>query len=109
MSEFSPQLVEMGILFADGFIQQGFSDEQAITAACKVLEYVRLNMGGSLVYIHKGTQYESEEMRRDIWEKFNGRNHEELRREYGTSIQHIYRILKQARAKTLAEHQPTLI
>jgi Mor family transcriptional regulator len=109
MSDYPEQLIEMGILFADGFVQQGFNDEQAITASCKMLEYIRTNMGGSLLYIHKGSKYESDEMKEEIWKKFNGRNHEALRREYGTSIQHIYRILKTARDKTFAKHQQNLI
>lgn len=109
MADYPEQLIEMGILFADGFAQQGFNDEQAITAACKMMEYIRTNMGGSLIYISKGSKYESDELKEEILKKFNGRNHEELRREYGTSIQHIYRILKAARDKTFAKNQQKLI
>jgi Mor family transcriptional regulator len=109
MADYPEQLIEMGILFADGFAQQGFGDEQAITAACKMLEYIRTNMGGSLIYINKGSKYEADEIKEEIWKKFNGRNHEELRREYGVSIQHIYRILKAARDKTFAKNQQKLI
>jgi Mor family transcriptional regulator len=30
----------------------------------------------------------------DIWESFNGRNHDELATRFGVSVQHVYRVVK---------------
>ncbi|MDP3714945.1 MAG: Mor transcription activator family protein [Burkholderiales bacterium] len=73
---------------------EGLGEEQAKTIAFKLSESVRQHWGGQLIYVPMGTDFEITQRDVAMWEKFDGRNHEALAREFGMSLQHVYRVVK---------------
>ena len=72
---------------------RGSTDEIASAAA----ESFRHEFGGQLLYIPKGFAFDIDERDKEIYRKFDGTNHNDLAVEFGHSVQHIYRIIAQAR------------
>lgn len=73
---------------------EGLPDDQAKAVAFKLAESVRQHWGGQLIYVPIGTDFEITQRDVAMWEKFDGRNHEALAREFGMSLQHVYRVVK---------------
>lgn len=61
--------------------------------------------GGETYYIPKGRVFRRSAIYRQIWDRFTGSNALELKREFGMSLQHIYRILARERERDRAERQ----
>jgi Mor family transcriptional regulator len=62
-------------------------------------ERVRANLGGGLVYIPSGLFQKKRRRNAEIFNKFTGTNTLALAREYGVSVQTIYRIIKRMRGE----------
>jgi len=70
-------------------------------AACEATEEFRRRWGGLIVYIPKGRESEIDRRNLEIWQRFNGHNHNDLAREYDLTTQKIYAIVKRVkRAQT---------
>ena len=78
-------------------------NEMAKQAAHDIAESIRLEWGGMAVYICKGQSYELSKRDLEIWNKFNGRNHNELCREYKITMVRLYKIIKNQRAKNKSQ------
>lgn len=72
---------------------EGLPDTQARTVAFKIAECVRKHWGGQQVYIPIGREYEISQRDEQMWQKFNGHNHEDLVREFGVTLVHVYRVV----------------
>lgn len=64
--------------------------------------------GGQLIYFPIGTAIKLSVRDLAIWNDFNGKNHSDLARKYGVSLQWIYKILKAMRQEDLARRQGAL-
>lgn len=73
-----------------------------------VLREIVHNWGGLNVYIPKNWLFEVSERKLEIYKRYNGTNHTELAREYGLSVQYIYRIVKQVGEAERKRTQPDL-
>ncbi len=64
--------------------------------------------GGMQVYIPVGAGIQISERNLEIYNKFTGHNHNELAKEFGLSVQWIYKILKKVEKHKQDEVQPRL-
>ncbi len=55
--------------------------------------------GGQLVYFPVGMASKLSARDLSVWHEFNGRNHSELARKYGVSLQWVYKIVKAMRQR----------
>lgn len=76
---------------------RGHDDDAANEIASAAAESFRHEFGGQLLYIPKGSAFDIDERDKEIYRKFDGTNHNDLAVEFGHSVQHIYRIIAQAR------------
>jgi len=82
--------------------------EQVKSAARKIVDEMRANWGGQLIYFPKGKDLDIDERDRSMWEDFNGSNHAELARKYNLTLQGVYQRLRSIRQVIRAEEQPDL-
>lgn len=64
--------------------------------------------GGQLVYFPKDLAFQLTARDRQLWEAFNGTNHDELARRFGLSLQQVYKIVDLVRREELARRQGRL-
>lgn len=89
-------------------VELGVNPEKAAEIGFASAEHVREHWGGQLLYLPKGMQYEFSRRDIEIFDKFNGRNHASLAREYNVSIMRIYQIVKAIRAELIKKRQSSL-
>ncbi|OHC68616.1 MAG: hypothetical protein A3H93_09135 [Rhodocyclales bacterium RIFCSPLOWO2_02_FULL_63_24] len=89
-------------------VAAGIGDEQAAEIGVKVMDRMRKDWGGDSFYFPKGCAIDIARRDLEIYEKFDGRNHTELGREYDLSVIHIYRIVKAVGAEMMKRRQPAL-
>lgn len=73
-----------------------------------VSRYMAQHWGGQNLYFPKNYFGRLSARDQEIWEKFNGKNHVELAAEYDLTVQHIYRIVKEAAEYHQAKNQADL-
>lgn len=61
--------------------------------------------GGQQLYMPKGIRIEAARLHQQIYDDWKGRNHRELVRKYGVSLQFIYRVIKIMRRADLNTRQ----
>ncbi|HDW3810916.1 Mor transcription activator family protein [Serratia marcescens] len=64
--------------------------------------------GGQNVYMPLGMSWKLSQRDRDIFNECNGRNHHELARKYGVSLQWIYAVVKRVKKEELERVQGNL-
>jgi Mor family transcriptional regulator len=90
-------LAELARLIHDQL--QSKMGEDAGPQALLIVEALRRELGGSLIYIPKDTARARRRRDDAIVREFTGRNHDALARKYGVSTLHVYRILAAARPR----------
>lgn len=83
----------------------GLPNNRAQELARDLVDRMRNNWGGQLVYFPKGDSIDIAERDLELWSKFNGSNHHILAKEYGMSVQAIYKRLCIIRDALIAEKQ----
>ncbi|MDG4595509.1 MAG: Mor transcription activator family protein [Candidatus Contendobacter sp.] len=73
--------------------------EDAGPQALRIVDALRRELGGSLIYIPKDTARARRQRNDAIVREFTGRNHDALARKYGVSTLHVYRLLAAARQR----------
>lgn len=73
--------------------------------AKEVTERMAAHWGGQNVYFPMGQSVQLSRRDRQIYDGFNGTNHSELARQYGVSLQWIYKIVKAVRKEEIATRQ----
>ncbi|MDP3875869.1 MAG: Mor transcription activator family protein [Methylobacter sp.] len=73
-----------------------------------VTETIRAHYSGTPLYFPKGEAYLQHQRNLEIFQKFDGSNHDALHREYGLTTKEIYRIVKRMYASELAKRQMRL-
>ncbi len=82
--------------------------ERAAEIGLSVAEHVRKHWSGQSLYLPKGVQYTLSRRDMEIFERFNGQNHEVLAREYNLTVMRIYQIVKAVRAELVRKRQGAL-
>lgn len=84
----------------------GIAETIAKDAAGKLREHFRSHWGGQLVYFTKSHNLDERDI--EIYEKWNGRNRDDLCREYNLSLGRLYAILKLGKALVVQKRQISL-
>lgn len=79
--------------------------DQAEHVAKEVADRMAAHWGGQNIYFPMGLSIKLSRRDREIYDKFTGRNHHELVREYGVSLAWIYKIIKAVRKEEIARLQ----
>lgn len=81
-------------------------DEQTVQQlASKVAMSIAHDFGGEVLYIPKGLLLPLTKRDLQIWQSFNGNNHNELARKFNVSVQWVYKIVKRVQKEEVAKRQ----
>lgn len=86
----------------------GVDAEKARMAAFQVTEIMRRDWAGTQPYMAIGEMYMITLRDREMYDKFNGKNYDELALEYGMSSRNVYDRIKIIRAEEFKRKQPGL-
>lgn len=86
----------------------GIDIEKAADIGFATAEHIRGHWSGQSLYLPKGDQYDISRRDIEIFEAFNGSNHEKLAREYNLTVMRIYQIVKAVRAEMVRKRQGAL-
>ncbi|MCU1717439.1 Mor transcription activator family protein [Pseudomonas sp. 5P_3.1_Bac2] len=76
--------------------------------ASAVAERMAAHWGGQNIYFPMGLSIRLSRRDRQVYDKFNGHNQSELAREFGVSLQWVYKIIKAVRKEEIARRQVDL-
>lgn len=79
--------------------------QSAQVAAKQVSAHLSKHWGGQLLYFPKNHYGRLSERDAEIWRKFDGKNHAALAKEYGLTMQQIYKIVREAAEYHRAKNQ----
>ncbi|MDZ7887723.1 MAG: Mor transcription activator family protein [Pseudomonas sp.] len=79
--------------------------EQAEHVAKEVADRMAAHWGGQNIYFPMGLSIKLSKRDRQIFDKFNGHNQSDLAREFGVSLQWVYKIIKAVRKEEIARRQ----
>lgn len=91
----APQLIaDLADKIAAAVAKRGLDPEAAAQVGVEVADQMRADWGGQAIYFAKGLAIDISRRDLEIWERFNGTNHDELARAYNLSVIHVYRRIK---------------
>lgn len=83
----------------------GVTDELADAFGSEIAQLMAAEWGGQSPYIPQGIAYKVSKLHQDVWNAFNGSNHNELVRRFGISRVWVYRIVKRMRLADQVKRQ----
>jgi Mor family transcriptional regulator len=86
----------------------GLEKEKAEQIGREIAERMASHWGGQNIYFPMGLTMHLSQRDQEVYEAFTGDNHGDLARQFGVSVQWVYRILKLKKAEDLAERQNPL-
>lgn len=86
----------------------GVEPDRARAIGEAVLDQVRDQFGGQIVYISKGVSEATRRRWELIWQRFTGTNHDTLASEFGISVPQLYRIVAYMRMEERKRRQGRL-
>ncbi|MBK3440762.1 DNA-binding protein [Pseudomonas sp. FSL R10-0765] len=91
-------------------IQQalGVNAELAESTSVEITMLFAHLWGGQVIYVPKGVLIQASKMHQKIFDDWTGRNHHEVAKKYGVSVQYVYRIVKRMRLAIISRDQPDL-
>jgi Mor family transcriptional regulator len=101
-------IADLAGCFAATLARKNIPEADIEKMAEDLIEGLLKNWGGQLVYVCKNSNGIILKRDMEMYEKFNGTNHDALAREYNLSVPQVYRRLKSIAAALQAERQPTL-
>lgn len=101
-------LADLADQVAVKLVEAGIDLERAADIGFAVAEHVRNHWSGQSLYLAKGLHYDLSRRDLEIFERFNGRNHEQLAREYNLTVMRIYQIIKAVKAELVRKRQGSL-
>lgn len=105
----APQLIaDLADKVAAAVARRGIDPEAAAQIGIEVADQMRADWGGQAIYFAKGVAIDISRRDLEMWEKFNGRNHAELAREFDLSVIHVYRRIKSIGEAARAQRQGSL-
>lgn len=97
-------LAHLGAVLADRLEKEGVSSAKASEIALNIMGDLRVEFGGQNIYFPQGKNEKVEAKAAELFDKFSaGTSIEELAFEYQHSIQWIYKLIADERAKRKAE------
>lgn len=96
---------DLARLVAEALAAAGLSSEQARQIGLQAAEKVRDAYGGQPIYVPKGLHLLVSERDREIYRRFNGRNHHSLAKEHGLTVRQIYSIVARVREDEFQRRQ----
>ena len=93
---------------AEELQQKGIDKTTAEEIGNSVARRIASEWGGCNLYIPRGLLWGIDERDLEIFDKFDGSNHFELAKEYGLSVQWIYRLVERVRTAKIRESQSDL-
>ena len=88
--------------------KHGMTEELAHYISQESADLMATHWGGQNIYFPMGIRRKLSTRDAEIYAKFNGINHSELVREYGVSLQWLYRILERVHEAELDKRQTKL-
>lgn len=82
--------------------------KEALAISKKVARHVTDNWGGQLIYIPKNHLGKISERDLMVYKAFNGKNHPALAKQFGLTVQQIYKIVKEVGSVERAKNQGDL-
>lgn len=80
-------------------------EQQARKIGVDVALKIANNWAGELIYIPQSVALMSSERNLAIWREFDGKNHRELARKYGVSMQWVYKVIKRVQRQEVEKRQ----
>lgn len=109
MSDRAPELLTaLADTVATMLAAEGIEPDRAADIGIKVMDRMRDDWGGEPIYFPKGCAIDISRRDMEMFDKFNGRNHTDLSKEYNLSVIHVYRIVKYVRAEMIKKRQGDL-
>lgn len=84
---------------------KAYNEKVALACANALFECLHLNFNGQLMYIPTSANLQATDLRAAIYADFTGSNHKDLAVKYNRSLQNIYSIVNNYRAKEIRERQ----
>jgi Mor family transcriptional regulator len=104
-----PELYDdMGQIVSRELYAMGFPPENSKQGAFRIMDTIRRELGGSVMYLPKGLSYDLSPRDQEIFDKFNGRNYYELAREYDLTEMQVRNIVKKGLDKLRSRQQRPL-
>jgi len=106
-----PELLEDLAAATSELVQKklpSMSADDAADVGIALAEHLRHHWGGQSFYVPRGGQFEARQKHLDIWKEFNGRNHRQLAKKHGVSLQQVYVVIRRMRQKLRDKSQPSL-
>ncbi|MCG6659881.1 positive regulator of late transcription [Halomonas campisalis] len=91
------KLMEVTDVAEQALVNHGLEQNRSRELAKVVIKALAFLHGGRVFYFPKGEGLDLALRDREIWERFDGHNHEELSREHGLTTTRIYGILAEQR------------
>lgn len=107
-SAYPELLADLAAQVATKLVECGVGKDHAADIGMQTAEHIRTHWSGQPIYIPKGIAWEFAQRDIEIFQKFNGRNHAALAREYNLTVMRIYQIVKAVRAAQIAKRQGAL-
>lgn len=86
----------------------GMEKDKADQAGREIAERMAGHWGGQNIYFPMGLTMRLSQRDQEIYDAFTGDNHSDLARQFGVSVQWVYRILKIKKAEDVAARQHSL-
>ncbi len=104
-----PALLEqIGHVLGRKLLELGIDHAKANAHALAMLDAIRKEVGGTMVYVSKGQSYDMSARDDAIYAKFRGNNYTQLARLYQLTDMQIRNIVKRGRARDVARKQARL-
>lgn len=86
----------------------GVSPELAEATSVEITTLFAFLWGGQVVYVPKGVFIQASKLHQKIYDDFTGRNHHQVAKKHGVSVQHVYTVVKRMRLAIIARDQGDL-
>ena len=83
-------------------------DDVAEAFGAELAQMMAAEWGGQSIYFATGLFYKVARLHQEVWEAFDGTNHNDLAKRFRVSRAWIYKIVQRQRAADLATRQPDM-
>ena len=100
---FPKDMKEMVFHVSKDLAALGLPEEMANYFSFRMIDCIRINMGGNTIYLSKGISLQRAIRNSEIYKKFDGKNYQELCKELGVTPRWIQTVVARARKKKLSD------
>lgn len=99
-------LTEMIEHLTDILVEYGINSEIAEHASHASADHLANHWGGQVISFPKDSKLKLAKRDIEIWDKFDGRNHAKLAKEFGMTVRAIYSIINKVKDRQMKLAQP---